>query len=539
MSRLSENQKNYTLPFILASTLAIGVMVGIRVSENRRGLPLLEVQNAGKDAEFHPIGRIEELLRFIESKYVDEIDTDTLIDDAIYALIENLDPHSDYLTPSEVTILQQQMEGYYKGLGVETSIIRDTPTIFRVLENSPAQKGGFQTGDKILKIGDEVVAGVALSFEDMKDLLQFSDQNEVDFSLIRNGKNINKRITLGEVPLPSISSAYAVNDSVVYIKIERFGDKTYKEFMEHVEKLFGAQSKKHLIIDVRGNPGGYLPEATNILCQIFEDKDKILVTTKAKNQKKSEYKSTGKRFFDIQDVAVLVDENSASASEIIAGAIQDWDRGIVVGRRTYGKGLVQEQYELSNGGAIRLTVAKYYTPSGRSIQRNYSNREVYVHDLENRYQNGEIFHQDKIVAKDSSEQYASLLKGRKLSSYGGVDPDVIVPLDSFIFTETFESLEAKFVEYFLLNKDKPLFSQAKSFQAIQQFSFTLPEFDTFLNFTKVNVASTQKEKLKQLSEKAFKNILASVYLSEAESIRLDNQMDEAYLKTIRLIGNKR
>lgn len=532
MNSVKNKNSNYTLPFALASVLAIGVMIGIRISENKKGLPLIDIHT--KNEPFQALGRVEELLRFIEAKYVDSIDTDTLVDDAIYALIENLDPHSDYLTPSQVSEVNQQMEGYYRGLGVETIIVRDTPTIYRVLEFSPARTASLLSGDQILKIGENIVAGDSTPFNSIRNLLQFSEDTIVTLQIKRGKKLMTTKVVLGHVPVPGVSCAYKIDNSSVYIKIDRFGENTYQDFMTKLEKLVVDIKNTDLILDLRGNPGGYLPEATNILCQIFEEKDKTLVTTKAKNEKTYTYKTTGKRFFPIQKVVVLVDENSASASEIIAGALQDWDRGIVIGRRTYGKGLVQEQYDLSNGGAIRLTVAKYYTPSGRSIQRDYKDREVYEQDLENRLEKGDFFS----LREGVQQSYASLVKGRKLHSNGGIYPDIFVPADSVFLSEDFLKMEDYFIEYYLINRNIPLFASTTTKTSIESFILSTEEFQKFLKYFDLVIPENKFHSLKKAAEKYLKLVIAGACLSEEEIVKLDNQMDPTYTKALEVLKSK-
>lgn len=521
-------------PLLIAAVLAIGVMIGFRMNGNHQKNALIDVLDV--EGKYYPTGRVEELLRFIESKYVDSIDTDTLIDDAVFALVQNLDPHSAYLTPEEVEEVNNQMEGQFYGIGIETMMIRDTAVIYKTLEDSPARKKGLLTGDRILKIDGEDVAGQKMPFSEIRKKMK-KREGEVKLEILRKGKKMNVEVSVKDIPIPSITSAYHVDNATIYIKIDRFGSNTYQEFMNHVEKLFGKSKAKNLIIDVKDNPGGFLPEATNILCQIFEDKDKILVTTKSKNNKSSEYKTTGKRFFDIQKVVVLVDENSASASEIIAGALQDWDRGRIIGRRTYGKGLVQEQYDLQNGGAIRLTVAKYYTPSGRSIQRDYKDKETYEDDHITRLENGDYFNESKNRSK-TDEGFISLVEGRKLASGGGIYPDDFVALDSMYFHPDFTKLEPFFVEYFLKNMDKKPFAGINTYQTIRQFSWSGDDFNRFLTFANVKVPSDMKDKLSGLTKKYFKEILAGIYLSQSDALKISNEEDAIYQKALEYLKIK-
>ncbi|MBP6695561.1 MAG: hypothetical protein KA161_10555, partial [Saprospiraceae bacterium] len=322
------------------------------------------------------------------------------------------------------------------------------------------------------------------------------------------------------------------------IKIDRFGNNTYQHFMDKVESLVGKSGYKDVMIDVRGNPGGFLPEATNILCQIFEEKNKILATTKGKSEKKYEYKSTGKRFFNIRKVVVLVDENSASASEILAGAIQDWDRGVVVGRRTYGKGLVQEQYDLSNGGAIRLTIAKYFTPSGRSIQRNYDDKSKYDDDYNNRVVNGEYFDNTPPKKEKSNQTFQSLIKKRRLESGGGIHPDVFVPLDSMLFHEKYPEIETDLIEFYLQNTQSPSFKNIQTFDQIKSFNLKEDVYNLFLKNANASLTKQEEEKFFPIAEKFLRLIIANIKLTDEQSVQIDNTFDETYKAGIEQFSKK-
>ncbi|MBK7525478.1 MAG: PDZ domain-containing protein [Saprospiraceae bacterium] len=533
---IEPNQKyNIIQPLLLACVMAIGIMIGFKIKGNNQRYALIEKWDASEG--IRQTGRVEELLRFIESKYVDSIDTDTILDDAIFALIDNLDPHSEYLTPVEVEDVNNQMEGHFKGIGVETIMIKDTATIYKVLQHSPAKKAGLLSGDKILKVDGVDVAGVLKPFSEIRTLMKKSD-DKIGLQ-IKRGKKIMSLSTISEeIIVPTISSAYNVNDSVIYIKIDRFGNNTYQHFMDKVESLVGKSGYKDVMIDVRGNPGGFLPEATNILCQIFEEKNKILVTTKGKSEKKYEYKSTGKRFFNIRKVVVLVDENSASASEILAGAIQDWDRGVVVGRRTYGKGLVQEQYDLSNGGAIRLTIAKYFTPSGRSIQRNYDDKSKYDDDYNNRVVNGEYFDNTPPKKEKSNQTFQSLIKKRRLESGGGIHPDVFVPLDSMFFHEKYPEIETDLIEFYLQNTQSPSFKNIQTFDQIKSFNLKEDVYNLFLKNANASLTKQEEEKFFPIAEKFLRLIIANIKLTDEQSVQIDNTFDETYKAGIEQFSKK-
>ena len=319
--------------------------------------------------------------------------------------------------------INASMEGRFNGVGIESYFLDDTVNIISVIKDSPADIAGLERFDQIIAINDSVVAGKGLLFSEISEMLRNEDiDKEVLIHKYRSKTDEKVQLPLAEIPLKSVEISYMLTDNVGLIKIDRFSSKTYKEFMEALEDLVENHNLSHLIIDLRDNPGGYLPETTNILSQLMREKDRLLVYTEGKANDRIDYTTTGKSFFKVDRIAVLIDENSASGSEILAGALQDWDRGLVVGRRTFGKGLVQEQYPLSNGGAIRLTVARYYTPTGRSIQQPYDNLNDY-HDVSKRYSS------DTIQIVDSLKYYTKIL-GREVYGSGGIYPDVYVPISA-------------------------------------------------------------------------------------------------------------
>jgi carboxyl-terminal processing protease len=445
--------ENYKIlqPLMLAACVAIGMMFGYKMNENIES-PLFSTADTPSNNP-QLVGRVEELLRFVENKYVDTVDSQALVDEAVTAMMDKLDPHSSYLSPLEVKEVEEEMNGRYYGIGIENFYIDDTVCVFRVLPDSPSAKAGLKPFDRIISINDTIVAGKKMTFESIRSKLRQKAGMKIKLNVLRQKQMVSLTAAVGEIPVRTVHATIIPEAKAALIKIDRFGHKTYAEFMEEIEKNFAdvkgggpKDAAKHLIIDLRDNPGGFLPEATNILCQLFAEKDQLLVFTEGKSNKKNEYKTTGKRFFDIDKVVVLIDENSASASEIIAGAIQDWDRGTIVGRRSYGKGLVQEQYDLNNGGAIRLTVARYYTPSGRSIQRPYDDKEKYYRDNDDRLKNGDLFHKDSTIVKGAKD-FKTLVMGRKVQSVGGISPDVFVGMDTIYRNEQFGTLKSYIPEF--------------------------------------------------------------------------------------------
>ena len=360
-------------------------------------------------SDAHYSGRqVEEIIRFLETKYVGDISSDELVEKAIKSIMEGLDPHTHYFPPDDVAELEEKTKGHYVGIGVEIMFIDDSLMVLYPKKNSPAEKAGIIPGDFIVGIDNIDIPGDSLKEEEVIDLIKGSKGSRLELRIKPMFENTIKTVELfrEEIKVPSVIADYMLDSITAYIRVSRFSTNTYKEFMDSWERLATKENARHLVIDLRDNPGGYLREAVNILSQLFEEEGKILVYTEGKNHQRNEYKSTGKVFFPVENVTVLINHNSASASEIIAGCLQDQDRGLIIGTRSYGKGLVQEQYNLSNGGTLRLTVSKYYTPSGRLIQKAYTNG----------------------AAVDTNEIFKTAA-GRLVRAGGGIDPDIFVPED--------------------------------------------------------------------------------------------------------------
>jgi carboxyl-terminal processing protease len=532
-------------PLLLAAAIAIGMMLGYKMNENIDG-PLLSTEDAPAG---NPgmVGKVEELLRFIEYKYVDSIDKNMLIEKAIGGIFDELDPHSAYLTPIDVAEVSDEMNGKFQGIGIENFLIDDTVSIFRVVAGSPADKAGIKAFDRLIAVNDTVVAGRKMKYDDIRKQLRRVPGSELKLKILRQGKLIDIKVAVDIIPVPTVTSVYLPEAEAALFKIERFGNKTYKEFMAEVEKHFtdnrggGVKNKaKHLILDLRDNPGGYLPEATNILCQIFEEKDQLLVYTEGKSNKRNEYVTNGKRFFNIDQVVVLIDENSASASEIVAGAIQDWDRGHIIGRRSFGKGLVQEQYDLSNGGAIRLTVARYYTPTGRSIQKDYSDMNGYYHDFENRHKNGDLFHKDSSNVKKTKSFETKILK-RKVKSEGGISPDIFVAMDTIFRNSDFITVKSYLAEFVCLYGSRTSNVRPQTAQDINGWNGTDAFYSQLLSFVsrkEQKVLSIPISKLKYLDSEV-KSIWAHASLSQKEAHKLILDQDRCVKEAIKVIKEKR
>ena len=448
---MNVNERNNTsgiriwTPFLLGLAAAGGMLVGMRMNSPA---PSVQWIDANKDIPASTIGRgrVEEIIRYIEAKYVDDVDSDKMVNSAIAKLIHDLDPHSNYIPAAELKEINEQLEGSFDGIGIEYMILDDTIVVVTPLSGGPSEAAGILVGDKIIRIKDSLVAGVGIDNVGIMKQLRGEAGTEVDVSIKRAGEKKLKKFTItrDKIPNKSVDVAYMLEDNIGLIKINRFSAQTYEEFMAGVEELSNA-GMENLVIDLRHNPGGYLQEATQMLSQLFKEKGLLLVYTEGEHVSRTDYTSDGRPFFKIEQIAVLIDEGSASASEIMAGAIQDHDRGWLIGRRSFGKGLVQEQYVLKDGSALRLTVARYYTPSGRSIQKDYADKEGYDRDVFDRFETGELLSADSIPTPDSLEFYTDL--GRKVYGGGGIVPEIFVPLDTVTMHEDYIRLR-RFIPQF-------------------------------------------------------------------------------------------
>jgi len=438
---MAKSTTNIWTPVLFALTLAAGLFIGYKL---RSSAPL--IMSGGENGGGG--GRVEELLRFIEARYVDEAEQDQLYETAINAVLGELDPHSSYIPADELRALNESMEGNFDGIGIEFLVVDDTITVVSALADGPSATAGLMPGDQIIMVEDSVVTGVNAFGIDPASLMRGVSGTDVNVTVKRAGETALRefRITRAPIPVYSVDAAYNLSETTSYVKINRFSATTYDEFVKALEENMEKGGTRNLIIDLRDNPGGYLQQATKMLSQLFPQKGQLLVYTQGRNSRRVEYKTNGRAFYNVQNVAVLIDEGSASASEIMAGAVQDRDRGVIVGRRSFGKGLVQEQYPLSDGSALRLTVARYYTPSGRSIQRSYEEGEDdYRSDLGRRYDSGELTGGSE-AAQDSSELFFTN-SGHPVYGGGGITPDYFVPLDTSLNNQAFLRLRQQVPAY--------------------------------------------------------------------------------------------
>ncbi|MEM6769922.1 MAG: S41 family peptidase [Bacteroidota bacterium] len=483
---MSKTKINIWTPFLFAATLAIGLFIGYRLQSSA---PLLVKSDGGAAPRGN--GQVEELLRYIEARYVDEADTKELTEVAIRSVLDELDPHSSFIPAEDLKALEESMDGNFDGIGIEFLVVDDTITVVSAMPGGPSAKVGVEPGDQIIMVEDSIVTGVTEFGIDPASLMKGRSGTEVSITVRRPGERETKNFTIerGRIPIVSVDAAYKLDDNTAYVKINRFSDKTYDEFVQALEEQLEKKGGHSVVIDLRDNPGGYLQQATKMLSQLFPEKGELLVYTQGRNSRRVEYKTNGRAFYNIRNVAVLINEGSASASEIMAGAIQDHDRGIIVGRRSFGKGLVQEQYRLSDGSALRLTVARYYTPSGRSIQRSYAaGEDDYRSDISRRYDSGELFSGDD-AGRDSSLLYYTD-SGHPVYGGGGITPDYFVPLDTSLNNETFLRLRNEIPAY--------LFKYIQRHPQVKQYT----SFEDFKENFRLNL----DEVLPDLTEKVMEDV---------------------------------
>lgn len=412
----------------------LGLMVGLMIC-----LFTAQAQNRLLDS---PSRKLQLAEFAIANLYVDKVDEDKLVENAIVGMLEQLDPHSTYSDPEEVRKLNEPLQGNFDGIGIQFNMVTDTLFVIQPVSGGPSEKVGILAGDRIIEVNDTVIAGVKMNTEEVMRRLRGKKGTKVDVKVMRRGVKELLPFTIkrDKIPVYSLDAAYMVNGSIGYIRVSRFAATTGQEFTDALHRL-QKQGMKDLILDLQGNGGGYLNAAIELCDQIL-GKQELIVYTEGRRNPRSEFSAKGDGDFCEGRLIVLVDEYSASASEIVTGAIQDWDRGIVVGRRTFGKGLVQRPIDLPDGSMIRLTVARYYTPSGRCIQKPYESIEQYNKDLIDRYNRGEMVSADSIHFPDSLKTQTLKLK-RTVYGGGGIMPDYFVPIDTTMYTDYYLALRDK------------------------------------------------------------------------------------------------
>ena len=460
--------------------------------------------NFGNDS---PIRKLQVAEMAITNLYVDSVDENKLVEDAIRGMIEKLDPHSAYSTAKETKAMNEPLQGSFEGIGVQFNMVEDTLLVIQPTLNGPSEKVGILAGDRIISVNDTAIAGVKMSKEDIMKRLRGKKGSKVRLGVVRRGIGdvLSFTVTRDKIPVHTLDAAYMIKPGVGYIRIGSFGATTYAEFMEALQKLRNQGALESLVLDLQDNGGGYLQAAAQIANE-FLQKDDIIVYTEGRSVPRQDFRATGDGHLRTGcRIVVLVNEYSASAAEIVTGALQDQDRGQVVGRRTFGKGLVQRPIEFPDGSMIRLTVAHYFTPSGRCIQKPYVKGEKrdYEEDIEKRFKHGELYSQDSIHFSDSL-RYETLRLHRTVYGGGGIMPDFFVPLDTTQYTLFHRQLAAKgvIINTSLKYIDKNRRQLSKQYASFEDFraGFNVPQEvvdDVVAEAEKQNVKPKNDEELQQ------------------------------------------
>ena len=527
------------IPLTIALALMAGILIGIKLktnADNGVNRRLLFFQTPGK---------ITQALGFIQSSYVDSISVAALEEDAIRGLLKNLDPHSQYIPARNFADVNDPLEGNFSGIGVQFNMLNDTIVIVNVIDEGPSEKVGVLAGDRILRVDDIPVAGVKMKQNDIVQKLKGPTGTNVKVGIFRKDakETIDFIITRGRVPLPSVDVAYLITPEIGYIKINKFSKASYQEFSEAAEKLKKAGMKK-LIIDLRDNPGGIIDGAIK-LSEMFLPSGKLIVYTEGNIRGRINYYSNG-RNTDYHDVnlALLIDETSASASEIVAGAIQDNDRGTIIGRRSYGKGLVQEQYPLMDGSALRITIARYYTPTGRCIQKPYqtNDKDNYFNELSIRFFNGEMQEADSIHFNDSLRYITP--EGKVVYGGGGIMPDVFIPVDTMNYSPYYRQVARRGLTYrfafeYADNNRKEL-SGFSDYQSLETHLLQKNIREQFIAYAARQGVTKNDKDLKKSGKWIENEVIAYIernILNDEGYYPILNQMDNMVQKGVEVLTN--
>ncbi len=527
--------KKILFVFLFAVAITVGIFIGIASKNYPFGVNIDNVLNLIRGQP----NKVDRILGLVKNKYVDAVEIDSLEDLAVTQILGRLDPHTVYLPPTDALQQKESLEGNFEGIGIEYFVLNDTILVTNVRQYSPAETAGLQKGDKIVAVNGEIFKPNTLTAGLVVDKLRGKKGSIVKVNILRGAGTINNlEIIRGKILVSSIDAAYIINNNTGFIKVSKFGTNTEDDFVQELQKM-EALGIKNLILDLRGNGGGYLDAAIELTDQ-FLPKDKLIVYTKGLHQPNTYYKATDLGLFETGKIAVLVDEGTASASEIVAGALQDWDRGLIIGRRSFGKGLVQQQFEFNDGSAINLTIARYYTPSGRCIQKSYKNGlKTYKNEITQRFNKGEITSLDSNLADTSLFSPKSKFKtasGKNVYSGGGIMPDVFIPLDTtkhiFFYDAAIKQqlisnfVYSKLIHQTQIGKYPTVIDFINNYQVSQ---LQYQQFITYCSSSKVNTTQTECEKAKPFITKSLKAILIKYYYGNEGYYKYVNN-DDAFVQ---------
>ena len=484
----------------------------------------------------------------ISNFYVDSPDNDKIAEEAVKAMLKELDPHSTYTDKKETKALLEQMQGSFSGIGIQYNMVSDTLYVIQTTPNGPSERAGILAGDKVVEVNDTVIAGVKMTRTDIMSRLRGKKGSQVKVGIVRRGINrlLEFNLVRDDISTETVDAAYMIDKKNGYIRITSFGAKTHNEFVAKLDSLRGL-GMRNLVLDLQGNGGGFLNAAVDIANE-FLARESLVVYTEGRTTGRHDYMAQGGGRFLKGNVAVLVDETSASAAEILAGAIQDWDRGVVVGRRSFGKGLVQRPFELFDGSMIRLTIARYYTPSGRCIQKPYSDSIKYEDDLMRRYNSGEMSSADSIHFADSLKT-KTLRLGRTVYGGGGIMPDYFVPMDTTKYTAYHRALAAKgsIIQASLRYLDENREELVSKYRSIEEFDDKFVVDDRYMTILReqalkdsVELKGGEEELARTLPElkKQLKMYIARDLWDMSEFIMLYNKYSDSFQKAYELVRCK-
>lgn len=523
------------IPLIVAMGVVVGILIGSFYANHFSGKRLNIINTSSN--------KLNDLLHLIDDQYVDSINIPDLVEKSLPQILKELDPHSTYISAKDVEASMQELKGSFSGIGIQFTIYKDTVRVIKVIHGGPSENAGLQAGDRIVSIDGKSYVGKDVNNEETMKRLKGPKESTVKLGIVRSGKKapLTVSIVRGDVPLKSIDAVYMADHTTGYIRINSFGDTTYPEFLAALAKL-NQNGFKGLIIDLRGNLGGYMAPAVQIANE-FLPKNRLIVYTEGRKSPREEYNSDGRGTYQSLPLVVLVDEGSASASEILAGAIQDNDRGMIVGRRSFGKGLVQVPIEFRDGSMLRLTKARYYTPSGRCVQKPYTpgQEEEYEQDLLLRAEHGEYFSADSI--KTEGEKYKTRI-GRTVYGGGGIIPDVFVPRDTSDITPYFKEayLRGLMYQYAYDYVDKHR-TKLRYLPDVEQVTSMLDKHnivEDFASFAERN-GLKRRNLMIQKSRRLFKSYLYNYIISDLmdteASVKFANQEDSTVQKALQLFRN--
>lgn len=490
--------------------------------------------------------KVTHTIRLLERAYIDDVSYEDAAENAIKGMLKELDPHSVYISKEENKKMNEPLNGNFEGIGIQFNLLRDTILVVSVISGGPSEKLGILPGDQIIKIKGKNVAGIGFKTSDVIKALKGEKGTTVNIDIRRSSEKelIPFDIVRDKIPIHSVEAAYMATPTIGYIKVNRFAVNTVDEFEEALTKLKN-KGMESLILDLKGNGGGYLKTAVDLTDQFLE-KDRMITYTQGRAYPRQPYKSSSKGNFEKGKLVVLIDEGSASASEILSGAVQDWDRGLIIGRRSFGKGLVQKPFKLNDGSAIRLTIAHYYTPTGRSIQKPYDDGvDAYRKDIKERYTRGEMSDIDKVQIADSL-QFSTLVKKRTVYGGGGIMPDIFIPVDTSFQTDYYKKLNRKgvFNQYILnyINENRSdletTYSDEKTF--IENYQVGIKMLDGFTTFAELEREIPLVEEDWTVSQPLIKTRLKALvgrYLfGISPYYQVMNEFNQAYLAGIKAIN---